>query len=424
MRRSLVVILTIVALVAVAAPQATARPQWKSRIDRLVRHKSVAVQVKVAGDSVYSHAARNKLVPASNQKLLMSMALLDRLEPGYRIETSVVGPPADNGVVDGDVYVLGHGDPSIASGGAYARSLPFEPTRLGTLVHRINSAGIRRIEGDIVGSTGYFLRDWWAPGWSSYFPLYEVARPTALTLDGNFDKGTHIDDPELRLARALVNRLEARGVKVTGRAAVGQPPEPAVAATIASVRSQPLRTLVRYMNRHSSNFFAEVLGKRLGAERSRPRANISTGARAIAAWAADHGVGIASYDASGLSYRNRISPTGMVRLLEAAEREPWGDVVRKGLPTGGEGTLEDRLQGIPIRAKTGSLIEVSALSGWLGLRRVDQRAEFSILSTGLPKWVAADLEDRIVRILHRRAADGPLRSHGVTERAIRAQTAD
>jgi serine-type D-Ala-D-Ala carboxypeptidase/endopeptidase (penicillin-binding protein 4) len=93
----------------------------------------------------------------------------------------------------------------------------------------------------------------------------------------------------------------------------------------------------------------------------------------------------------------------MVTLLRAAEREPWGELLRKTLPTGGQGTLEGRLEGMPIRAKTGTLQEVSALSGWLRLRRARARAEFSILSTGLTKWVAAQLEDRIVAILHRRA---------------------
>lgn len=400
-RRAAGVVVALFLSLGLVAP-AAARPHWKTTIDKLVRHKKVGIFVKAGGEVIYSRRPTTRRTPASNQKLLMSMALFDSLGPASRIETSVVGPPAVAGVVDGNVYVLGHGDPSLATAGGYARSLPFEPTRVGSLARRIKAAGVTRIEGDVAGSTGYFFRDWWAPGWSSYFPVYEVARPTALTIDGNIAKAKHIDDPELRLAQALVRRLKALGVKVAGGPAAARPPEPGVAVKIASVSSQPLRTLVRYMNRHSSNFFAEVLGKRLGVERSGTRASIATGARATAAWAGRHGVSIASYDSSGLSYSNRIAPKGMVRLLEAAERAPWGHTLRRGLPGGGQGTLRDRLTGVPIRAKTGTLSDISALSGWVGLRRLGADAEFSILSSGLSKWVASDLEDRIVRILHRR----------------------
>lgn len=400
MRRAAVLLLAICLAAGAAAP-ALARSGWRGRIDRLVRRKSVEVHVKADDRVIYSHAAKGKLIPASNQKLLMSMALFDRLDPSYRIETSAVGPPAAGGVVGGDVYILGHGDPTLTAAGTYARSFPFETTLLGTLARRLKAAGIRRIEGDVIGSTGYFKRDWWAPGWESSFPAYEVARPTALTFEGNTAKSKHIAHPERRLAEQLVRKLETLGVRVTGGPDAAQVPTSGATEPLASTRSAPLRTLVRYMNRHSSNFFAEVLGKRLGVERSGSPADIATGANAISTWAAAQSLSIASFDSSGLSYRNRISPRGMVRLLEAAETEPWGDVLRKGLPTGGEGTLEDRLEGLPIRAKTGTLREVSALSGWLGLRRIGTRAEFSILSTGLPKWAAAELENRIVRILHR-----------------------
>lgn len=402
MRRSAVLLLTVSLVVGAASP-ALARSPWKIRIDRLVRDKSVAVCVRAEGQLVYSHAPKTKRIPASNQKLLMSMALFDSLDPSYRIATSAVAAPAVRGVIHGDLYVLGHGDPTLTGSGRYARSLPFESSRLGTLARRIKGAGVKRIEGDVVGGTGYFKRDWWATGWDSSFPAYEVARPTALSFEGNTARARHISHPERRLAEQLARRLRSLGVKVTGgaRAALA-PAADAAAQPIASTRSAPLRTLVRYMNRHSANFFAEVLGKRLGAERSGPRSSIATGARAISAWAAAQGVSIASRDSSGLSYRNRISPAGMVRLLEAAEREPWGDALRQGLPTGGEGTLEDRLEGVPIRAKTGTLLEVSALSGWLGLRKLGTRAEFSILSTGLSKWVAGNLENRIVGILHRK----------------------
>ena len=78
---------------------------------------------------------------------------------------------------------------------------------------------------------------------------------------------------------------------------------------------------------------------------------------------------------------NRVSAAGIVRLLQIAERAPWGETLRGTLPAAGEGTLHDRLAGVTLRAKTGTLIDVSALSGWVWLEREDDWAEFSILSS-------------------------------------------
>jgi D-alanyl-D-alanine carboxypeptidase/D-alanyl-D-alanine-endopeptidase (penicillin-binding protein 4) len=77
--------------------------------------------------------------------------------------------------------------------------------------------------------------------------------------------------------------------------------------------------------------------------------------------------------------------------------------LRNGLPTGGEGTLEDRLHGVPVRAKTGTLSGVSTLSGWVRLKRAGSWGEFSIMSRGMSKTRAANMEDRIVRLLRKRA---------------------
>jgi D-alanyl-D-alanine carboxypeptidase/D-alanyl-D-alanine-endopeptidase (penicillin-binding protein 4) len=168
---------------------------------------------------------------------------------------------------------------------------------------------------------------------------------------------------------------------------------------VASVRSATLIGLVRHMATYSDNFEAEVLGKRLGLERSGPPGSISRGAAGIAAWATSHGVGVAARDASGLSYQNRVSASGVAVLLGAAEEQVWGQALRTALPGGGSGTLGRRLHGVPVRAKTGTLSGISALSGWVWLERRGTWAEFSILSRGLSKSRAIRIEDAIVRKL-------------------------
>jgi D-alanyl-D-alanine carboxypeptidase/D-alanyl-D-alanine-endopeptidase (penicillin-binding protein 4) len=112
-------------------------------------------------------------------------------------------------------------------------------------------------------------------------------------------------------------------------------------------------------------------------------------------------VRVNAYDSSGLSYGNRITPRGMVRLMGVAERAPWGGALKATLPGPGLGTLEHRLLGVPVRAKTGTLEDVSALSGWVLLDRTGHWARFSILSSGFAAWRAKDIEDGIVRTLWR-----------------------
>ena len=400
MRRGATLLFCLVLLIG-STQVAHAREAWKERIDRLVAGKSIGVAVRESNRMLYRHSARRRRIPASNQKLLLSMALMARVGPEFTIRTAAAAHPFAGSTIPGDVWVLGRGDPTITNGGRYARALPLAATNLRKLALRIQDAGVTSIRGSVVGNTGYFGRDWWAAGWKSYYPANYIALPTALTFDGNTREGRHIANPELRAARALTRRLESLGIRVRGEPRAGQ--APAGLTSLARVESEPLEALLRVTNRLSSNFFAEVLGKRLGVERVGRPGTIAKGAAAITAWAAGHEIVVVSHDSSGLSYENRVSPQGIVRLLDIVEDRRWGATLRFTLPRGGQGTLEDRLADVAVRAKTGTLEGVSALSGWVWLRQRKVWGEFSILSRGLPKSQAADIEDRIVRILARAA---------------------
>ena len=399
MLRAVRALTTAIVLLVIAAAPATAG--WRARIDRTIGNKHMGVAVRLDGTTLYAHEQRTKRIPASNQKILLSMALLVELGGGFRFTTRAMAGAVDGRVVPGPLYVVGSGDPSVTGGGAFGRALPFTPTGIGSLARRVKNAGIRRIRGRIIGSTSYFTHDWFAPGWESDFPARYVALPSALTFEGNTFQGVHISDPERRLAKSLKKKLESLGVRVRGNAVAG-PSAPGL-ATVASVESAPLNVLLRYTNRHSSNFFAEVLGKRLGVEHAGRPGTIAKGAAAIRAWATGRKVAIESHDSSGLSYANRVAPGGLVRLLDYAEELSWGRPLRRSLATGGQGTLEDRLRDVRLRAKTGTLEKVSALSGWLWLRRRGDWASFSILSRGLTKSKAVETENRIARVLEDRA---------------------
>ena len=392
-RVSIAAILVLV-LAGSGTPVVAAPPQWKQDIEAAIGNHDVSVAIGFDGGWLYRHGAWRQRAPASNQKLLLSMALLQRTSLTTRIRTELFAKgPRAAGLLRGNLWIVGHGDPSVGR------------PAIAALARVVETAGIRTIRGRVMGATTGFQRDWWAPGWRDYFPRDYIALPTALTFEGNQDaRGVHIRDPERRAARFLTKKLRALGVRVTMEPGAGAPPTRL--RHIATVRSDPFQFLLRNMNRRSKNFYAEVLGKWLGRLVLGGPGSIAKAARAIERFAHAHGVDNTAYDASGLSYGNRISPQDLVSLLWFAESRPWGDGLRAGLATGDQGTLEGRLVGVKVRAKTGTLIDISALSGWVWMTKESAWGEFSIMSRGMSKSDSVAIEDRIVRIIANRASLG------------------
>jgi D-alanyl-D-alanine carboxypeptidase len=355
------------------------RAGWMERIDEIVGRRPISISVGEDGVYLYRHLDQADRTPASNEKLLLAMAMLDAFGPEYRIQTIAATSRLKGAVIEGDLWLLGQGDPIVTR------------STLADLADAIVDAGIRRVTGSVMGSTSYFARDWDARGWNSVATDY-VNRPTALTFEGN-----RSDDPERAAAEALTRQLETRDVAVRGRPGSGD--APSGVDPIAILQSKPMSTLLAKMLRPSWNFAAEVLGKGLGVAFRGTPGTISKGAAAIEAWVRANGVGdFELFDSSGLSYANRVDAAGIVRLLWAAEAASWGDALRGALPGGGQGTLDDRLERVRVRAKTGTLSDVSSLSGWVWAERTGSWIEFSVVSD-IGKPAAENIEDKIVRIL-------------------------
>ena len=380
-------------LLTAFAPVQAATPRWVSRLHEIVAGRPMSVMVGNDGHAWYRHGAGIDRAPASNEKLLLSMALFDQLGPArtFPLRAMALGIDPD-GTIDGDLYLRGQGDPEVSE------------TRLRKLARLVRDAGVRRIDGRVIGVTGPFHHDWFAPGWKDYFPADYVSLPTALTFRGNVSSnGTHIEDPERRAAGFLSHALRDLGVTTGAPAAAG-------AATsglqeVASLTSQPLRTLVLHMDRRSLNFSAEVLGKALAFDGG-SAGTIANAAKAICAFEAAHHVrDTTCHDASGLSYANRQTAAGMVRLLWFADRQPWAGTLRTSLPDGGQGTLKGRLAHVRIRAKTGTLDNVSALTGWVWSDTAGTWIEFSLLTSGMDEYKAKEIEDRVVHLLAEHAHD-------------------
>lgn len=356
------------------------KPKWIEQIDKAIGRRHVSVAVAEQGAFLYRHADAASRIPASNEKLLLAMASLDTFGPEHRIVTRVGAEGFRGGVVRGDLWILGRGDPFV------------DRRSMRAIAVQLVEVGVRRVTGRVMGSTSFFRRDWDAPGWNEVARDY-VNRPTALTFENNQDPLA-----EREAADALTKLLERRDVRVVGRPGAAGSPPPGL-EFIAEIESDELRRLLATTLRSSWNFAAEVLGKGLGAEVRGTPGTIAKGAAGIEGWAAHRGVQITALDSSGLSYDNRVTAAGVVELLGQSEEETWGHDLRMALPRGGQGTLEHRLREVSVRAKTGTLEDVSALSGWVYAERLNAWVEFSILGSRISKSTAVHLEDRIVKIL-------------------------
>ena len=360
------------------------RSAWTDAIGRLVDGREVSVAVGMDDRIVYLHEGTTPRILASNEKLLTSMAALEIFGAGYRFPTMVEGRALHAGVLHGDLWIEGSGDPELTA------------DDFATLATHLWTAGLRRVSGSVMGDTATFTREWWAPGWVPGLSRRYVTRTTALAIDGN-----HVDGPpEQVAAAALTAALVRLGIIV--RTTPGAGAAPSGLHVLASVRSDPLREILARQNHDSVNFDAEMLTKALGALVNGAPGSTASGAAAIEAWALRAGVHARVHDGSGLSHQDRISVAGLVTLLVEADRQPWGDVLWASLPAPGEGTLAGRLTGLSVRAKTGTLFEtpVSALSGYV-TRAGGRRVAFSVISRGLDKGAAVAIEDAVVRILDR-----------------------
>jgi serine-type D-Ala-D-Ala carboxypeptidase/endopeptidase (penicillin-binding protein 4) len=159
---------------------------------------------------------------------------------------------------------------------------------------------------------------------------------------------------------------------------------------------------VRRMNTISDNYYAETLIKTLGAGYG-TGGTTARGASVVRGFAREHGFTPVVADGSGLSRGNALSPSAVGRLLVDAQDEEWFDAFYKSLPLAGvSGTLKKRMRGTAAagrcRAKTGTLIGVSALAGYCR-SRAGHRIAFAILMNRVNIWSAHRAQDRIAATL-------------------------
>lgn len=107
-----------------------------------------------AGDTLVDFNGEHVLVPASNLKMVTTGAALHFLGPEYRYETAIgYSGGVENGVLRGDLYIIGGGDPALGSRDSIA--VPLEKT-FRQWRGFLAKAGIRKIEGHVIGDGRFF----------------------------------------------------------------------------------------------------------------------------------------------------------------------------------------------------------------------------------------------------------------------------
>jgi D-alanyl-D-alanine carboxypeptidase/D-alanyl-D-alanine-endopeptidase (penicillin-binding protein 4) len=401
MRRDLAAVLVCAVAVAFPAANAAGSAGPKPLTQRLaqalaVPHVSAARSGAFAfdlatGTAVFGRNADLSLAPASNEKLAVTYAALETLGPDYRIETDVLGEGQLDGTTwSGSLVLQGHGDPTLGQAGLVA------------LARQVRAAGIRTVAGSILGDESYFDSRRVGAGWKRSFYINESPPLSALTVDRTWFHTHHSGAPAAAAAALFKDALRAQGIAVAGRALQGT--ASADAEHLADVLSPPLSELVRFMDRESDNFTAELLLKQLGATTGAAGTS-AAGAAQVRATIADAVVplaGVRIVDGSGLSSYDRLTARAIVGILRAgwedAEIEP--SFVAALAVAGRSGTMKHRLRKPPARgvvlAKTGTTAIASALSGF-----VKQRYVFSVLENGNPisYWWARRAQDRFATVL-------------------------
>ncbi len=187
------VILFVVLLTQALRAQEAADPlgQLRGRMSAHVQQTRFAQAqwgVKVvslaSGKSLFEYNAEKLMKPASNAKMYTCALALDRLGPAFRIKTSfyAAARPDAAGTIHGDLLVYGRGDPSFASrfnDGDYSKSLV-------PVLDALAAAGIKRVEGDLVGDESYFRGPPYGREWTwDDLEYYYGAPSSALTVEDN-----------------------------------------------------------------------------------------------------------------------------------------------------------------------------------------------------------------------------------------------
>lgn len=342
---------------------------------------SSCLVVAVGGRQIFAHEANLPVIPASNQKLVTAQLTLDMLGEDYRYTTKVTGPAMHEGTINGDLTLVGGGDPVLGTKAwiDHFADQPAVGTPMESLADQLVKNGLKHVTGSVLGNERRYdgLRS--VATWPSrYLEQRQLGPLSALTVNGGLtvfpEHGTEenrtdvtlAENPPRHGAETLLQLLVDRGVTVDGTAGVSTASTKDV-ETLAQVKSPPMADIVRHMLSESDNQVAEMFVKEIGYAKG-SGGTTAAGLAAMQKSLGDLGIPVQQVrmmDGSGLDPETHLTCAIIYRLLsDAGESSSIG----KGLAVSGEsGTLRERFDEQAkgrIKAKTGTLNEVTALSGF------------------------------------------------------------
>lgn len=364
--------------VPVAAPAAASPDPALVRraIGKLLRNKDLgrrtSALVEDAEGKVVFSSGTAAITPASNTKLLTSLAALEKVGPETRFRTSVKQVEGQD-----TITLVGGGDPYLASVPAKARGK--YPPQATALKLAQDTAIVLRAAGRTRVSLSYddslFSGPAINPHWPRSYVTEGIVPPISpLWIDqgaGPNGRG-YVVDPAMSAAETFAVLLRGEGIAVTGP--IRQTVAPPDAVDIAHVDSAPLAQIVERLLSASDNNATEVVLRHLGRAVS-GQASFVGGTRAVLKVAGALGVdlhGARVYDGSGLSRDNRLTARTLVDVLRVAASpdHPRLRAVLTGLSVAGfSGSLAHRFDktAAPARGrvwgKTGTLTGVHGMAG-------------------------------------------------------------
>ncbi|WP_312089678.1 D-alanyl-D-alanine carboxypeptidase/D-alanyl-D-alanine-endopeptidase [Chryseobacterium sp.] len=360
---------------------------------------------------ISSYNESTPLVPASTTKLLTTETALSLLGENYRWMTQLEysGNIDENGVLNGNIYIVGSGDPSLGTNKAGAASYK---DIVADFVSGIKNEGIKKVNGDIVIQTALFKGNIsrlpenvvWLENNNYYLPAgttkeinpaneklivkksmtpgsdkkffyvspYADQMVYAEKYEGNGTLTTKIPDAPAFLANSFKANLVKSGVAVTGKVTPKiTDSSPEIRKKVSVYQSPTLADIVYYTNQRSDNSLAEALLKvvgfyKMGDQTSESGRIVVNNHLKDIAFDVE---GLNYIDGSGLSRSNKVTPIAQVKYLSSLMNTKIYKTYFDSLPIGGQsGTLKRMFLtngNGQVFAKTGTLNKVKTLAGYL-----------------------------------------------------------
>ncbi|MDQ0593842.1 D-alanyl-D-alanine carboxypeptidase/D-alanyl-D-alanine-endopeptidase (penicillin-binding protein 4) [Chryseobacterium ginsenosidimutans] len=360
---------------------------------------------------ISSYNENTPLVPASTTKLLTTETAMNLLGENYRWNTQLEysGSVDENGVLNGNLYIIGSGDPSLGTNkaGAWAyRDI------VSDFISGLSREGIKKVNGDIIIQTALFKGNIsklpenvvWLESNNYYLPAGTtreinpanekliVKKGNSLSADKKFfyvspynkqmvyaDKyegdgilTTKLPDAPAFLANSFRTTLVKSGIAVTGKVTPKMTDaNPESRKLVSAYKSPTLSDIIFYTNQHSDNGLAEALLKTVGFQ-SLGDQTTESGRKVVTEHLKNEGfdmIGLNYIDGSGLSRSNNVTPIAQAKFLTSLMEEKYYKTYLTSLPVGGQsGTLKRMFNGLgngQVFAKTGTLNKVKTLAGYM-----------------------------------------------------------